>query len=148
MLICRGQFFHFYFFYLGIYWFWHTILLWCTFFLKCLLLICTFSLKMSKSMRVWRTDWRTNIKLSLPHSPMWVVHFVLQPDKGWEPVYATKLHNTVTSSFEINGHEASVWYQYDALHIVWTNWPINPIWYHTRFTHHISVSVWQIMMLL
>ena len=36
VLICRGQFFHFYFFYLCIYWFWHTIFLLVTFFLKCL----------------------------------------------------------------------------------------------------------------
>ena len=56
VLICRGQFFHFYFFYLCIYWFWHTILLLVTFFLNCLLLICTFSYKLSKSMRYWLTN--------------------------------------------------------------------------------------------
>ena len=91
---------HFYYFFLCIYWFWHTILLWCTFFLKCLLLICTFSYKMSKSMRFWLTDWQGNLnsnlrksmrfgrtdwltrKLSLPHSHYVIVHFVLQPTKA------------------------------------------------------------------
>ena len=43
------------------------------------------------------------------------------------PVYAPKLHPDAPT-FKINGHEASVWYQYDELDIVWTNWPIKPIW--------------------
>ena len=38
-------------------------------------------------------------------------------------VYAPKLHPAV-STIEINGHEASVLYQYDELHIMWTNWSI------------------------
>ena len=33
------------------------------------------------------------------------------------PVYAPKLHPDA-STFEINGHEASVWYQYDVLRIM------------------------------
>ena len=37
-------------------------------------------------------------------------------------IYAPKLPDALT--FELNGHEASVWYQYDELHIMWTNWPI------------------------
>ena len=42
-------------------------------------------------------------------------------------VYITKLQPDAPT-FEINGHEASVWYHYDGSHVVWTNWPIKPIW--------------------
>ena len=34
-----------------------------------------------------------------------------------------KFHQDVPT-FKINGHEASVWYQYHELHVMWTNWPI------------------------
>ena len=38
-------------------------------------------------------------------------------------IYAPMLHPDALT-FEINGHKASVWHQYDELHIMWTNWPI------------------------
>ena len=38
-------------------------------------------------------------------------------------VYAPKFHHDALT-FEINDNEASVWYQYDELHIMWTNWHI------------------------
>ena len=31
-------------------------------------------------------------------------------------------------TFKINGHGASVWYQYYEMHMVWTSWPIKHIW--------------------
>ena len=43
------------------------------------------------------------------------------------PAYASKLHPNAPT-FKINGHEAPVWYQYDEWHIIWTNWPVKPIW--------------------
>ena len=43
------------------------------------------------------------------------------------PAFASKL-NPDAPTFEINGHEASVWYQDDELRIVWTNSLIKPIW--------------------
>ena len=39
------------------------------------------------------------------------------------PVYASKSHPDAPA-FEINGHVASVWYQYDILHTVWPNWTL------------------------
>ena len=38
-------------------------------------------------------------------------------------LYTPKLHSNAPT-FEINGYETSVWYQYDGLHIIWTNWHI------------------------
>ena len=38
-------------------------------------------------------------------------------------VYITKLQPDA-QTFEINGHEASVWYHYNELRSVWTNWSI------------------------
>ena len=38
-------------------------------------------------------------------------------------VYAAKLHADAPS-FEKHGHEASLWYQYDELHVVWMNGPL------------------------
>ena len=77
---------------------------------------------------IWWITYSVNKLNHITHLVMYLVTIIKKKKSNMSIfacllIYAPKLH-PVALTFEINGHEASVWYQYDELHIMWTNWPI------------------------
>ena len=76
---------------------------------------------------IWWITYNVNKMTHITYLVMYLVTIIKEKKSNLSIfacllIYAPGLH-PYAMTFELNGHEASVSYQYDELHIMWTNWP-------------------------